>query len=177
MTVAETISICSLSMICLSFGLTVQTYVQQTRSSRVAQTERLHEVWWSSDMMETREIVYALRKDPSREFAHVEAIAAYYHSPLTEPDPPGRAAFSKLIGFFCNLEICLRTGVLNEELTCSLFGEAHYADYQPLIAKLRSTVIANTPPGRSPPGWLMMTQSLEERLSCRGIDFTGGRML
>ena len=167
MNFAETLSICSLTVVSLSFGLTVWSFVQQTRASRVTQTERLHEVWWGSEMMETRETVYALRKDPSR----VEAIAAYYHSPLTVSDPPGRQAFSKLIGFFCNIEICLRTGLLNEELTSNLFGEAHYADYQPLIAKLRSTVVANTPPGRTPPKWLLMTESLEHRLRRRGVEF------
>lgn len=171
MSTAEIVSLCSLAVFCFSLILTVWNLRYQIRSSQVAQTGRLHEVWWSNEMMETRDEVFALCKDLAEEGRQVEAIAAYYHAPLTTPEPAGRAAFGKLVGFFCNLEICLRAKLLNEELTCALFGEAHYADYQPLIARLRAVVIAEMVSGKPPPRWLLMTVSLEQRFMRRGIDF------
>ncbi len=172
MTTAEIVSLCSLAVFCLSLGLTVWNLVYQIRSSRVGQTGRLHEVWWSKEMMETREEVFVLCRDLALEGHGVDAIAAYYHTPLTAPEPPGRSAFGKLVGFFCNVEICLRAKLLNEDLTCALFAEAHYADYQPLIARLRAVVIAEMPPGKPLPRWLQMTVSLEQRFQKLGASFS-----
>lgn len=171
MTTAEIVSLCSLTVFCFSLVLTVWNLVYQIRSSRVTQTGRLHEVWWSREMMDTREEVFALCKDLGHEGHQVDAIATYYHAPLTAPEPPGRAAFGKLVGFFCNVEICLRANLLNEDLTCALFGEAHYADYQPLIARLRAVVIAEMLPGKPPPRWWQMTLSLEQRFMKQGVHF------
>jgi hypothetical protein len=171
MPTAVIVSICSLAVFCCSLLLTIWNLVYQIRSSRVAQTGRLHEVWWSKEMMDTREEVFALCKDLVKEGSQVDAIATYYLAPFSAPEPPGRTAFGKLIGFFCNLEICLRAKLLNEELTCALFGEAHYADYQPLIARLRAVVVAGMPPGKPLPRWLQMTVSLEERFVRKGVRF------
>ena len=171
MTTAEIVSLCSLMVFCFSLVLTIWNLVYQIRSSRVSQTGRLHEVWWSKEMMDTREEVFALCKDLAHEGRQVDAIATYYHAPLTAPEPPGRTAFGKLVGFFCNLEICLRANLLNEDLTCALFGEAHYADYQPLIARLRAVIIAEMPPGKPLPRWLQMTISLEQRFMKQGVHF------
>lgn len=171
MTTAEIVSLCSLAVFCFSLFITVWNLASQTRASRVAQTGRLHEVWWSREMMDTREEVFALCKDLAHEGHQVDAIAAYYHAPLTAPEPPGRTAFGKLVGFFCNVEICLRAKLLNEELTCALFGEAHYADYQPLIARLRAVVTAEMPPGKPLPRWLSMTIRLEQRFTRMGVVF------
>ncbi len=171
MSTAETVSLCSLAVFCFSLILTIWNLVHQIRSSRVTRTGRLHEVWWSREMLETREEVFALCKDLAHEGHQVDALAAYYHAPLTAPEPPGRTAFGKLVGFFCNVEICLRAKLLNEDLTCALFGEAHYADYQPLIARMRAVVMAEMPTGSPLPRWLRMTVSLEQRFLKKGVHF------
>jgi len=171
MTTDQIVSLCSLAVFCCSLVLTVWNLSYQIHSSRVTQTGRLHEVWWSKEMLDIREEVFALCKDLAHEGRQVEAIATYYHTPLTAPEPPGRTAFGKLVGFFCNVEICLRAKLLNEDLTCALFGEAHYADYQPLIARLRTIVSSEMPPGRPLPRWLQMTVSLEQRFVRQGVRF------
>lgn len=120
-------------------------------------------------MMETREEVFAVCRDYAQGGSQARAIAAYYHDPLTSDEPAGRAAFGKLVGFFCNLEICLRAGLLNTGLACALFGEAHYVDYRPLIAGIRDIVREEMPPGQPLPQWLQMTINLEERFCRKGL--------
>ena len=170
MTTAEIVSVASLCVFSMSLTLSAWTFAYQFRSSRVTQTERMHEVWWSDEMMTTRDQVFALRKTLLVDDSAVQALVAYYLAPLTTPEPPGRAAFSKLIGFFCNLEICLSTHVVDERLSCRLFAESHYADYLPLIVRLREAIAQNCAKGRSLPHWLQMTIDLEKRFARYGAD-------
>jgi hypothetical protein len=128
----------------------------------------LHEVWWSNEMVETRNEAFAMRKAMITDDSAVRALADYYRAPLTTAEPPGRAAFSKLVGFFCNIEICLSAGVLDERLACRLFAESHYADYLPLIERLRSDLLKNCPKDQPLPHWMQMTLDLERRFAKHG---------
>ncbi len=171
MTTAEIISVCSLSVFSLSLSLSVWNFTYNLRYSRVSLTERLHELWWSKDMVETREEVYALCRRAAAEPSGVSELAAYYRAPLTTPEPPGRAAFAKLVGFFCNIEVCLASKVADEKITCSLFAQAHYADYQPLIAAVREAVRKPGCAAHDLPHWLVMTVNLERRFERQGVEF------
>jgi len=171
MTTAEIISICSLAVFSFSLSLAVWNFAYNLRYSRVSLTERLHELWWSKDMMDTREEVYGLCREAAMDPAAVSSLGAYYRAPLVTPEPPRRAAFGKLVGFFCNIEVYLASKVLDERITCDLFAEAHYADYQPLIAAMRASVAR---PGRASddlPKWLEMTRRLERRFARWGVTF------
>jgi len=163
---------CSLIIFSLSVALSVWSFAYQFRSSRVTQTERLHEFWWTADMMQTRDVVYGLCRDYEKDPACLASLVAYYESPLTTIEPPGRSEFAKLIGFFCNLEICLDTGVIDEKLTTRLFAEAHYADYQPLIALVRDATLKSASRAGKLPQWLEMTRDLERRFRRQGVKFT-----
>jgi hypothetical protein len=151
--------------------LSVWNFAFKFRSSRVTLTERLHETWWTPEMMQTRNIVFGLCRDMAKDPSCLDALVAYYESPLTIPEPPGRTEFDKLIGFFCNLEICLDTGVIDEKLTTRLFAEAHYADYQPLIALVRDATLKCARRGGKLPQWLEMTRGLERRFLRHGVVF------
>ena len=163
MTSAEILSVCSLTVFTLSLLLSIWNFAYTLRSSRVTQTERLHEVWWTREMIETRDEVYAMCRAFALDPTSADPLIEYYQHPLSTPEPPGRAAFSKLVGFFCNLEICLASGVLDNRLATRLFAEAHYADYQPLIHRLREAIAHNSTPERPLPQWLDMTLDLERR--------------
>jgi hypothetical protein len=171
MTTAEIISISSLTVFSLSLTLAIWNYAYNLRYTRVSLTERLHELWWSKDMMETREEVYALCKQAASNRSEMSALAAYYRAPLVTPDPPGRAAFAKLVGFFCNIEVCLDSKVIDERITCDLFAEAHYADYHPLIAAVREATLEPSRKTGRLPKWLSMTVQLERRFARHGINF------
>jgi hypothetical protein len=162
---------CSLIIFSLSVTLSVWSFAYQFRSSRVTQTERLHEAWWTTEMMQTRDIVYGLCRDLAKDRSCLADLVAYYESPLTTAEPPGRSEFSKLIGFFCNLQICLDSGVIDEKLTTRLFAEAHYADYQPLIALVRESILKSASRGGQLPQWLEMTRDLERRFLREGVVF------
>jgi hypothetical protein len=162
---------CSLIVFSLSLTLSVWNFAYQFRSSRVAQTERLHETWWTIEMMQTRNIVFGLCRDLTKDPSRLASLVAYYESPLTTTEPPGRSEFAKLIGFFCNLEICLDAGVIDEKLTTRLFAEAHYADYQPLIALVRESILNCASRGGKLPQWLEMTRDLERRFIRQGVVF------
>ena len=162
---------CSLIIFSLSVTLSVWSFAYQFRSSRVTQTERLHETWWTTEMMHTRDIVYGLCRDLKKDPSCLAHLVAYYESPLTTTEPPGRSEFAGLIGFFCNLEICLDSGVVDERLTTRLFAEAHYADYQPLIALVRDSVLKSASRGGTLPQWLEMTRDLERRFLRQGVVF------
>jgi hypothetical protein len=168
MSTAEIVSICSLTVFSLSLSLSVWSFAYNLRSSRVTQTERLHEVWWTNEMVETRNEVFAMCRGMAGDDSAVKALVAYYKAPLTTAEPPGRAAFAKLVGFFCNIEICLSSGVIDEHLTCRLFAEAHYADYQPLMERLRKELVRSGPTGQSLPHWMAMTVDLERRFARHG---------
>ena len=118
MTTAEIISTCSLTVFQASLTVAIWNYTYNLRYTRVSLTERLHELWWSKDMMETREEVYALCKQAAADPSGTYALAAYYRAPLVTSEPPGRAAFAKLVGFFCNIEVCLDSKVLDERIAC-----------------------------------------------------------
>ena len=171
MTTAEIISTCSLTVFSLSLTVAIWNYTYNLRYTRVSLTERLHELWWSKDMMETREEVYALCKQAAADPSGTYALAAYYRAPLVTSEPPGRAAFAKLVGFFCNIEVCLDSKVLDERIACDLFAEAHYADYQPLIAAVRAAILEPGRGGGDLPTWLRMTMQLERRFARRGVEF------
>lgn len=162
---------CSLIVFSLSLTLSVWSFTFQFRSSRVTQTERLHETWWTTEMMQTRNTVYGICRDVGKDPSRLAALVAYYESPLTTTEPPGRTEFDRLIGFFCNLEICLDAGVIDEKLTTRLFAEAHYADYQPLIALVRDAVLKCASRHGKLPQWLEMTRDLERRFQRQGVVF------
>jgi hypothetical protein len=172
MKVAIYLQVCSLIVFSLSLTLSVWSFAYQFRSSRVGQTQRLHEAWWTLEMMQTRDVVYGLCRDLARDPSRHAKLVAYYESPLTEPEPPGRAEFGKLIGFFCNIEICLQAGVIDEKLTTRLFAEAHYADYQPLIESVREAILRCSRHHGKLPQWLQMTLDLEQRFSRYGVKFS-----
>ncbi len=172
MKIAIFLQACSLIVFSLSLSLSVWSFAYQFRSSRVTQTQRLHESWWTTEMMQTRDIVYGLCRDLAKDPSRHARLVAYYESPLTEPEPPGRAEFGKLIGFFCNLEICLQSGVIDEKLATRLFAEAHYSDYQPLIESVREAILKCSRHHGKLPQWLDMTCDLERRFSRHGITFT-----
>jgi hypothetical protein len=171
MKIAIFLQACSLIVFSLSLTLSVWNITYQFRSSRVSQTERLHETWWTPEMMKTRTIVYGLCRELAKHPSCLADLVAYYESPLTTAEPPGRTEFDKLIGFFCNLEICLDSGVVDERLTTRLFAEAHYADYQPLIALVRDSVLKSASRGGTLPQWLEMTRDLERRFLRQGVVF------
>jgi hypothetical protein len=171
MKIAILLQACSLIIFSLSLTLSVWNYSFQFRSSRVNQTERLHETWWTTDMMRTRDVVYGLCREVATDPSRLAGLVAYYEAPLTTAEPPGRSEFNKLIGFFCNLEICLDSGVIDENLTTRLFAEAHYADYQPLIAIVREAILKCASRGGKLPQWLLMTIDLERRFVRRGVHF------
>jgi hypothetical protein len=162
---------CSLIIFSLSVTISVWSFSYHFRSSRVTQTERLHETWWTAEMMQTRNIVYGLCRDLAKDKSCLAHLVAYYESPLTTTEPPGRSEFAKLIGFFCNLEICLDSGVVDEKLATRLFAEAHYADYQPLIALVRESILKCASRGGKLPQWLEMTRDLERRFQRQGVVF------
>ena len=161
MTLGEIISLCSLSIFSLSLSLSAWTFFQQRRTSGRAQAARLHELWWSDDMMAVRDKVFALCRDHARGGPTAAALVAYYEHPLEQAEPPGRAAFAKLVGFFDNLEACIDGGLVDERLAWRLFCDAHYHDYQPLIAAVREAICSHR--GRELPPWLAMTMDLEAR--------------
>lgn len=169
MTKAEIISLCSLSIFSLSLSLSFWTFFQQRRMAGRAQATRLHELWWSDDMMAVRDKVYALCRDHAHGGPAAAALVAYYEHPLEAPEPPGRAAFAKLVGFFDNLEACIASGLVDERLAWRLFCEAHYLDYQPLIATVREAICSHR--GRELPPWLEMTRELERRFARQGTKF------
>jgi hypothetical protein len=171
MRIAIILQACSLIVFSLSLSLSVWNVAFQFRSSRVTQTERLHETWWSAEMMRTRIIVYGLCRDMATDPARLSALVAYYDSPLTTTEPPGRTEFDRLIGFFCNLAICLDAGVIDEKLTTRLFAEAHYADYQPLISVVREGILKCASRNGKLPQWLEMTRDLERRFLRQGVTF------
>jgi hypothetical protein len=162
---------CSVIIFSISVTLSLWSFSYQFRASRVTQTERLHETWWTTEMMHTRDVVYGLCRDLSRDPSCLAALVAYYESPLISTEPPGRSEFARLIGFFCNLEICLDAGVIDEKLTTRLFAEAHYADYQPLIALVRDAILKCASRGGKLPQWLEMTRDLERRFTRQGVVF------
>lgn len=171
MNTAIILQLYSLSIFSLSLAVSIWSFAFQFRSSRVTHTERLHEAFWTIGMMHTRDVVYGLCRKLAQDPACVADLVAYYESPLTTPEPPGRPEFAKLIGFFCNLEICLESGVIDEKLTFRLFAEAHYADYQPLIALLRVSLLQCTRRKGKLPQWLEMTRDLERRFARQGVVF------
>lgn len=168
---ADVVPLCSLAVFCLSLTLSVWSFAYTLRSSRVTQTERLHEVWWSQEMMATRNETYAMCRALARDPSALRELVTYFQSPLTTPEPPGRAAFAKLVGFFCNLEICLHARVVDEQITSHLFASAHYEDYKPLIVALRESISKVAPPGQPLPPWLQMTVNLEKRFDRHGAKF------
>ncbi len=169
MTFAEIISLPSLSIFSLSLSLSFWTFFQQRRMSGRAQATRLHEVWWSDDMVAVRDRVYSLCRDQAHGGPAAAALVSYYVRPLEEPEPPGRAAFAKLVGFFDNLEACISSGLVDERLAWRLFCEAHYLDYQPLVAAVRDAICSHR--GCKLPPWLEMTRELEARFSRQGTKF------
>ncbi len=171
MTTAIVLQLCSIIIFSISLAVSVWSFAFQFRSSRVTHTERLHEAWWTAEMMQIRNVVYGLCRELARDPACVADLVAYYESPLSTPEPPGRPEFAKLIGFFCNLEICLESGVIDEKLACRLFAEAHYADYQPLIALLRVSILQCASRHGKLPQWLEMTRDLERRFARYGVVF------
>jgi hypothetical protein len=94
MKIAIFLQACSLIVFSLSLTLSVWSFAYQFRSSRVTQTQRLHESWWTIEMMQTRDIVYGLCRDLAKDPSRHAKLVAYYESPLTEPEPPGRAEFA-----------------------------------------------------------------------------------
>jgi len=168
MTTSEILSVCSLIVFSMSLALSIWNFSYNLRSSRVTQTGRLHEAWWSKEMIETRNVVFGMCRSLAKDDTSADDLIAYYLRPLTTPEPAGRAAFAKLLGFFSNVEICLESGVLDERLTCRLFSEAHYADYYPLIAKVRTAILQDTG-DRGMPHWLQMTIDLEKRFRRHGM--------
>ncbi len=168
MTTSEILSVCSIVVFSLSLALSIWNFSSNLRSSRVTQTGRLHEAWWSKEMMETRDTVFAMCRQLATDNRPADELVAYYLHPLTTPEPAGRAAFSRLVGFFCNVEICLASGVIDDRLTCRLFAESHYADYLPLIAKVRTAILQESS-NQKIPHWLQMTIDLEKRFTRHGM--------
>ncbi len=167
MTLGETIALCSLCVFSLSFLFSFSTFIRSSRQGRHAQASRLHEVWWGSDMMEVRDKVFALCRDHAHGGRAAAEVIAYYASPLELLEPPGRAAFSKLLGFFSNLEVCIAAGLVDEGLATRLFGEAHYVDYQPFIGAVREALGRRV--GSALPSWLLITVQLERRFERHGV--------
>ena len=64
--------------------------------------------------------------------------------------------------------ICLASRVIDERLTFRLFAESHYADYLPLIAKVRTAILQDSS-NRTIPHWLQMTIDLEKRFRGHGM--------
>ena len=162
---------CSVIIFSISVTLSLWSFAFQFRSSRVTQTERLHETWWTAEMLKTRNVVYSLCRDMAKDPTRLAELVAYYESPLTMVEPPGRSEFDRLIGFFCNLEICLDAGVIDQRLTTRLFAESHYADYQPLIAVVRDAILKCASRHGRLPQWLEMTRDLERRFQRQGVVF------
>lgn len=170
MTQSEAIQLCSLGVFSLSLSLSIWTYFQNTRSSRIMQTARLHESWWTPDMMDTRNKVFAICKDHAQDGLIARALVDYYQTPLTLETPAGYGPFAKLMGFFCNLEACMSAGILDDKLVCRLFAESHYKDYQPLIAAIRHA-IQEARNDKPIPLWLQQTLDLERRFTRHGAVF------
>jgi hypothetical protein len=168
MTTSEILSVCSLIVFSMSLALSIWNFSYNLRSSRVTQTGRLHEAWWSKEMMETRNVVFGMCRSLAKDDTSADDLVAYYLRPLTTPEPECRAAFARLVGFFCNVEICLASRVIDERLTCRLFAESHYADYLPLIAKVRTAILREASDHKIP-HWLQMTIDLEKRFRRHGM--------
>lgn len=169
MTLAEKLSLCSVTIFSISLTFSIWTFIRTTRQARHAQAARLHESWWTDDMMKVRDQVYALCRDQAQNGSAAALLIGYYGASLQSAEPPGRAAFSKLIGFFSNLEVCIAAGLVDEKLAMRLFGEAHYADYQPLIAAVRLAIAERPERNHVLPQWLQVTVDLERRFERLGV--------
>lgn len=169
LTLGETLQLCSVAIFSLSLSFSIWTFLRQAKQARYSQAARLHEVWWNDDMMGVRDKVYALCRDHARGGPAAALLIGYYGASLEAAEPPGRAAFSKLIGFFSNLEVCMAAGLIDERLATQLFGEAHYADYQPLIAAVREAIGNRPDRNHLLPQWLQITVDLERRFQRQGV--------
>jgi hypothetical protein len=164
MTTSEIVSICSISILLMTFSLSFWTFRTTTMAARVAQTQRMHELWWSEDMTRARNEVFALCRQMALGSGEVQAMIDYYVDPIQKPEPPCRASFLKLMSFFCNLEICIESKLVEPKLATKLFGQAHFIDYLPLIVFVRNG-IQQAHKDRPASPWLQLTLDLERRFS------------
>lgn len=95
MTTSEILSVCSLTIFSASLALSVLNLSYNLRSSRVNQAGRLHEAWWSKEMMETRDVVFGMCRELAPDEKPADELVAYCLRPLSTPEPARRAAFSR----------------------------------------------------------------------------------
>jgi hypothetical protein len=136
MTRAEFFSLCSVLLFSVSVCITAATFYWNRLHSRRESAARMHAYWRSQEMNAVRSLVFDAIRDDRNGGTRLKELIAYFVSDGRLDDPADRPAWSTLIGFFCDLEIGMSCGLVDEGVAYRFFGDSHFRHYWPALKKI-----------------------------------------